>query len=334
MATPLLSVENLDVAFHFKDNDYHALNDVSFSVFSNEVLGIVGESGCGKSLTSQAIMGILPKNASIQQGTIAFNQKNLVNMKEKEWQKIRGDAISMISQEPMTSLNPLLTVGKQIGEVLKQHRSCSKSERKEKTISLMKEVGLPRAEELYKSYPHQLSGGMRQRIVIAIALIASPQLIIADEPTTALDVTIQAQILELFRDIKNTRNSSLIFISHDWGVIRQICDRVVVMYAGRVVEQGKVSDILYEPKHPYTKGLIQSIPDHTKRGEELYTIPGTVPGLKERKGGCPFVDRCSHRMDVCHTISPEEVHLENQSVSCHLYAEEEVKNVSTINRIR
>ncbi|MCC2250297.1 ABC transporter ATP-binding protein [Virgibacillus sp. AGTR] len=330
MSTPLLSIENLDVAFHFQDGDYNAINHVSFNVYPNEVLGIVGESGCGKSLTSKAIMGILPENASVKQGSITFRETNLVTMKEKQWQKIRGDAISMISQEPMTSLNPLLTVGKQIAEVLKQHRSYSKKEMKEKTIALMKEVGLPRAEALYKSYPHQLSGGMRQRIVIAIALIASPQLIIADEPTTALDVTIQAQILDLFKNIKNTRNSSLIFISHDLGVIRQVCDRVVVMYAGRVVEQGKVADILYEPKHPYTKGLIQSIPDHTKRGQELYTIPGNVPGLKERKRGCPFADRCAHRMDICHTHFPDEVYVENQAVSCHLYTKEEVKHVSTI----
>lgn len=331
MNIPLLSVENLDVAFHFQDGDYNALNNVSFSIFPNEVLGIVGESGCGKSLTSQAIMGILPQNASVQKGSITFNQTNLVDLKERQWQKIRGDAISMISQEPMSSLNPLMTVGKQISEVLKQHRTYSKTEMNKKTIALMKEVGLPRAEELYKSYPHQLSGGMRQRIVIAIALIASPQLIIADEPTTALDVTIQAQILDLFKNIKNTRNSSLIFISHDWGVIRQVCDRVVVMYAGRVVEQGKVKDILREPKHPYTKGLIHSIPDHTKRGEELYTIPGTVAGLKERKGGCPFADRCAHKMDVCDRLLPEEIHVANHVVACHLCTEEGLTNGRTVN---
>lgn len=330
MNIPLLSVENLDVVFHFQDGDYNAIDNVSFSVFPNEVLGIVGESGCGKSLTSQAVMGILPKNASVPQGSITFNQINLMDLKERQWQKIRGDAISMISQEPMSSLNPLLTVGKQISEVLKQHRTYSKAVVKEKTIALMKEVGLPRAEELYKSYPHQLSGGMRQRIVIAIALIASPQLIIADEPTTALDVTIQAQILDLFKNIKDTRNSSLIIISHDWGVIRQICDRVLVMYAGRIVEQGKVKDILRAPKHPYTKGLIQSIPDYRKRGEELYTIPGTVPGLKDRKGGCPFADRCAYKMNVCERIFPEEIDVANQTVSCHLYLEEGLTHGRTV----
>ncbi|RKQ35837.1 ABC transporter ATP-binding protein [Oceanobacillus halophilus] len=320
MQTPILSIENMDVSFQLSDGKYKALEDISFSVFPDEVVGIVGESGCGKSLTSQAILGILPKNAQVDHGEIAYKNNNLLEMKENDWQEIRGSALSMIFQEPMTALNPLLTVGKQISEVLKKHTNLSKKTRKQKTISMMKEVGLSRAEELYNSYPHQLSGGMQQRIVIAIALIAEPDLIIADEPTTALDVTIQAQILELFRKLKQYRKTSIIFISHDWGVIRHICDRVLVMYAGRIVEQGSVTEIISNPKHPYTKGLIQSIPDHQKKGEELYTIAGKVPSLKERKGGCPFADRCSSRLDICKQQFPESVVMEGtHTVKCHLY---------------
>ena len=243
-------------------------------------------------------MGILPKNATIKQGKIIFQDDELTALSRKQWQQIRGKKLSMIFQEPMTSLNPVLTIGKQISEVLKQHTTLSKKDMKEKTISIMKEVGLPRAAQLWKAYPHQLSGGMRQRVVIAMALIGQPKLIIADEPTTALDVTIQAQIVELFKKIKQTRNTSMIFISHDWGVIHAICDRVLVMYAGRIVEQGSISKLLSSPKHPYTKSLIQSIPDGARRGQPLYTIPGTVPQLHVRHTGCPFADRCQVQNNV------------------------------------
>ncbi|MET3698778.1 peptide/nickel transport system ATP-binding protein [Bacillus oleivorans] len=320
MTAPLLSVENLEVSLELIDGHFKALEDISFSVLSGEVVGIVGESGCGKSLTSQAIMGILPKNASVQKGRIWFKNKNLAEYDEKQWQGTRGKSISMIFQEPMTSLNPLMTIGNQIGEVLKRHTNFSKAEIKNRTIALMKEIGLPDPEKIHRAYPHQLSGGMRQRIIIAIALIAEPDLIIADEPTTALDVTIQAQILELFQKIKHSRATSMIFISHDLGVIKHICDRVLVMYAGRIVEEGPATEILKHPKHPYTKGLIQSIPDHKKSGQVLYTIPGKVPMLKERNTGCPFADRCPHVMDICYTDFPEENRSDNQSVFCHLYS--------------
>ncbi|TQR17512.1 ABC transporter ATP-binding protein [Psychrobacillus vulpis] len=322
MSQPILTVDNLEVAFSFPDGEFSALQGISFSVEPNEVVGIVGESGCGKSLTSLSVMGILPRNANIINGEIQLNGKDLIGLSNKEWQSLRGNKISMIFQEPMTSLNPLLTIGKQISEVLKKHTKLSKEERKKRTIEVMKEVGLPRTEELYASYPHQLSGGMRQRIVIAIALIGEANLIIADEPTTALDVTIQAQILELFREIKRKRSTSMLFISHDWGVIRQICDRVFVMYAGRIIEQGTVNEIVNNPKHPYTKGLILSIPDHKKRGKELHTIPGRVPTLKERKGGCLFVDRCANAMKICKYEYPKSLEIGEQKVSCHLYTKE------------
>lgn len=319
MEQPILSVAQLDVSFTFTDREYIALNSISFAVNPHEVVGIVGESGCGKSLTSLSIMGILPRNAQVKKGSIQFKGNDITRLSEKDWQQLRGKELGMIFQEPMTALNPLLTVGKQIEEVLRQHTKLSKTERKQQTIEMMKEVGLPRAEELYSSYPHQLSGGMRQRIVIAIALIGEPDLIIADEPTTALDVTIQAQILELFREIKEKRNAAMLFISHDWGVIKKICDRVIVMYAGHIVEQGNVDEVINHPRHPYTKGLILSIPDHKKRGEVLHTIPGRVPALRERKEGCPFVARCPEAMELCHKINPEPIQMDNQQVYCHLY---------------
>ncbi|WP_217588160.1 ABC transporter ATP-binding protein [Lentibacillus saliphilus] len=321
MTDALLTIDDVNVSFRFSDGHYPALNHISFSVSQNEVVGIVGESGCGKSLTARTIMGILPDNAMLSQGSIMFDDTDLARLDEQEWQAIRGRRISMIFQEPMTSLNPLLTIGRQIEEVLKKHTKKTKRDMKAKTISVMNSVGLPRAEALYKSYPHHLSGGMRQRVVIAMALIGEPDLIIADEPTTALDVTIQAQILDLFKSLKATRNMSMVFISHDWGVIRSVCDRVIVMYAGRIVEEGTVEALLQNPQHPYTKALIQSIPDHTKKGQMLYTIPGTVPGLKERGSGCPFASRCQHKQAICEQKFPEPVRMGEQSVACHLYSE-------------
>ncbi|WP_240473205.1 MULTISPECIES: ABC transporter ATP-binding protein [Bacillaceae] len=321
MCTPILTVENMNVSFELVNGNYKALENITFSVYPNEVVGIVGESGCGKSLTSQAILSVLPKNAILEYEKMEYKQVSLRGLRDKDWREIRGKDISMIFQEPMSALNPLITVGKQIAEVLKVHTSHSKDEIKKQTIEMMKKVGLPRAEELYKTYPHQLSGGMQQRVAIAIALIADPDLIIADEPTTALDVTIQAQILALLKKIKSEQKSSMIFISHDWGVIRNICDRVLVMYAGHIVEEGAVSEILKNPKHPYTKSLIQSIPDHRKRGMELFTIPGKVPSLQDRKiGVCPFADRCFHRFDACHIEMPMTKEIEGtHTVKCHLY---------------
>ncbi|MEQ6388018.1 ABC transporter ATP-binding protein [Bacillaceae bacterium S4-13-58] len=327
MTKPLLTVDRVDVTFRFPYGEYDALKDISFSVYPNEVVGIVGESGCGKSLTSQAIMGILPNLAHIRNGSIRFKEQDLTDLSEKEWERIRGNEISMIFQEPLTSLNPLMTIGKQIGEVLKKHSTLSKREIANKTIAVMTEVGLSNAEQLFKAYPHQLSGGMRQRVVIAMALIGETDLIIADEPTTALDVTIQLQILDLFQKLKQQHHTSFIFISHDWGVVRKICDRVIVMYAGRVVEEGSVDDIIKHPKHPYTKGLIQAIPDHRKRGTELYSIPGKVPALQERGGGCPFADRCTEWMDICSEKIPTQVKSDKQMVACHLFAEKEVVTV-------
>ncbi|NBJ68230.1 MULTISPECIES: ABC transporter ATP-binding protein [Clostridia] len=320
---PLLSVQALDVAFQLPEGEFLALENISFHIYPNEVVGIVGESGCGKSLTSQAIMGILPGVASIKHGNISFQGCSLNDLSSREWQELRGNELTMIFQEPMTSLNPVLTIGRQIAEVLKKHTSLSKIERKQQVIKTMNEVGLPRAEALWKAYPHQLSGGMRQRVSIAMALISRPKLMIADEPTTALDVTIQSQILDLFQTIKQNHSTSLLFISHDLGVIQAVCDQVIVMYAGRIVEQGKVEKLISEPKHPYTQSLIQSIPDATKRGQRLYTIPGTVPHLQERQVGCPFSNRCTYKLKQCETSFPDTYEFDDgHTVACHLFAKE------------
>ncbi len=317
-----LAVHELDITFHFPEGEFYALQDISFEINPNEVVGIVGESGCGKSLTAKAIMGTLPQNASITRGNMVFQDRQLHQMLDKDWQRLRGNELTMIFQEPMNSLNPVLTIGKQVSEVLKRHSSLSKKERKQKVMKTWKEVGLPRPEALWKAYPHQLSGGMCQRVVIAMAVIGEPQLIIADEPTTALDVTTQAQILDLFQSIKQNYNNALLFISHDWGVIRRICDRVMVMYAGTIVEQGNVDKLMNEPKHPYTKSLLQAIPNASKRGQRLYTIPGNVPSLQERKTGCPFYERCPLKMKQCKAVFPDTYTFARQTVACHLFAKE------------
>jgi len=289
MVKSLLEVKNLNVSFKIGKETHPALENVSFTIDENSVVGLVGESGSGKSITAHSILGILPTNTHIE-GSITLGDEELIHKSQKEWRGIRSNEISLIFQEPMTSLNPLMKVGKQISEVLKKHTKDSKETRYQKTIDMMREVGLNRPESLYHSYPHELSGGMRQRIVIAIALINHPKLIIADEPTTALDVTIQAQIIKLLKEIMNKRSGAMLFISHDWGVISQVCDYVVVMYAGRIVEQGPIEKLLYKPEHPYTRGLLKAIPDFRKKGEDLYTIPLRVPALTERKkGNWPYI---------------------------------------------
>lgn len=321
MTEPLFEMTDVDVSFSLKDGVYKALDQISFEIYPNEVVGIVGESGCGKSLTSLTMMNLLHSSAKKTAGSMSLLGQEL--NEQTNWDSIRGKELAMIFQEPMTTLNPLVTIGKQITESLKRHTQLSKNERKEKAYAVMKEVGLSRVESLYKSYPHELSGGMRQRVVIAMALINEPKLLIADEPTTALDVTIQAQILHVFKSVMNNRQSSLLLISHDLGVIREMCDRVIVMYAGRVIETGSTREVLSHPKHPYTKGLLQAIPTYQKKGQTLYTIPGTVPSLQNRGKGCLFVDRCSERMAHCIVNRPLSTGSESHYASCHLLYEED-----------
>lgn len=319
MSTPLLEVKNLKTRFTTDEGTFLAVDDVSFEVNSGEVLGIVGESGCGKSVTSLSIMRLIQKPGLIESGEILFQGKNLLKVSDSEMRSIRGNEIAMIFQEPMTSLNPVFTIGNQIDEAIALHqKNLSHAEVKAKTIETLKKVGIPAPEKRYHDYPHQLSGGMRQRIMIAMAMSCNPKLLIADEPTTALDVTIQAQILDLMRNLKKEFNSGMILITHDLGVVAEVCQKVLVMYAGKVIERGTVEDIFYRPKHPYTKGLLNSIP-HFETGhrlKSLNTIPGSVPSLQKLPQGCRFQERCSKFQTKCAELEPTLTTTGAHDVSC------------------
>jgi oligopeptide transport system ATP-binding protein len=288
----ILEVKDLNISFHTFSGEVKAIRGVSFDLYNGETLAIVGESGSGKSVTTKSIMRLLPEhNSEINTGQILFDGKDLTKLKDKEMQKIRGKDISMIFQDPMTSLNPTMKIGNQIMEPLIKHQNMSRHAAKERVIELLKLVGIPKAELRVEQYPHQFSGGMRQRVVIAIALACNPKVLIADEPTTALDVTIQAQILELMKDLQKKIDTSIIFITHDLGVVANVADRVAVMYGGKIVEIGTADEIFYNPKHPYTWGLISSMPDMDTQDDELFSIPGTPPDLLDPPKGDAFAPR-------------------------------------------
>lgn len=316
----ILEVKDLHVTFSTYGGTVKAVRGVDFHLNKGETLAIVGESGCGKSVTSNAIMRLIPDPpGKISKGKITFNGIDLTNLTEKEMRSIRGVDISMIFQDPMTALNPTLTIGSQLMEGLKQHQDISNDAAKRKALEMMDLVGIPNPEERLKQYPHQFSGGMRQRIVIAMALICEPELLIADEPTTALDVTIQAQILELFEKIQDVTGVSIILITHDLGVVAKIADRIVVMYAGKIIEVGTKREIFYNPEHPYTKGLLNSVPRLDLQGEKLTPIEGTPPDLFSPPVGCPFTARCPFAMEVCDKVYPENTKLsETHIVDCWL----------------
>ncbi|PLS16142.1 peptide ABC transporter ATP-binding protein [Bacillus sp. M6-12] len=321
----LLEVKNLKTKFKQGNDIVTVVDGVDFYVKSGETLGIVGESGCGKSVTSMSIIQLLGKKAEIN-GEILFEENDLLKLDEKDMRKIRGNDIAMIFQEPMTSLNPLHKVGKQISEPLRKHLNYSKDKAKARAIQLLNEVGIPRAEEVFSSYPHQLSGGMRQRIMIAIAMACQPKLIIADEPTTALDVTIQAQILDLMKKVKSENNTAIMLITHDLGVVAEMCDRVIVMYAGKVIENTDVLTLFRNPKHPYTIGLMNSMPDIINDHERLQAIPGNVPMFHEMPQGCRFAPRCPHAMDICQEKMPDLFSSgQKHQVRCWLMKEEEAR---------
>lgn len=308
-AETLLSVKNLSVGFHTDRGDVTAIEDVSFEVRAGEILGIVGESGCGKSVTSRSIMRLLPKYNSFinPESEILFDGINLAQADEKTMRKIRGDRIAMIFQEPMTALNPVFTIGWQLDEALKYHTTLSRSKRRERAVAMLRAVEIPNPEQRYDEYPHQLSGGMRQRVVIAMALCCDPELLIADEPTTALDVTIQAQILRLMDELRRKTNTAVVLITHDLGVIAQVCDRVVVMYAGQIVETADVFSLFQRPRHPYTKALLESIPKtgRDQHQTRLPTIEGIVPSLFDLPEGCRFQDRCPYKEQKCVDQEPQ-----------------------------
>lgn len=306
MKRELLRVSELETTFFTDDGPVQAVDGVSFSLYEGEILGVVGESGCGKSVTSLSIMGLIPSPpGKITGGEIVYKDQDLTTFSQKEFRKIRGKDIAMIFQEPMTSLNPLFTIGSQLTEAISIHnKEWSKKQIRARAIEMMKLVGLPRAEELFKDYPHQLSGGMRQRVMIAMALVCDPAILIADEPTTALDVTIQAQILALMKDLNRRLNTAVMMITHDLGVVAETCERVVVMYGGKIVEEGLVDEIFKNPQHPYTKGLIQSIPDMRYKKQRLYAIPGNVPKPGSMTQGCRFAERCEFAFERCRLEEP------------------------------
>lgn len=301
----LLEVKNLKTSFKTHIGDVQSVRGVSFHLNKGEALGIVGESGCGKSVTMMTIMRLLGENAKIEVETIKFNDKDLTNPNEKLMQTIRGNDMSMIFQDPMTSLNPLFTIGEQLTEHLIKHKKISKKEAIEKAIKMLDMVGIPSPEKRLKQYPHEFSGGMRQRVMIAMSLICEPKLIIADEPTTALDVTIQAQILDLMKDLKGKLDTSIILITHDLGVVADLCSRINVMYGGLIIEEGTTEDIFYRSKHPYTWGLLRSVPNpKSELKEKLIPIEGQPPDLLKPPVGCPFTARCDYAMKICKEKQP------------------------------
>ena len=301
----ILQVKDLAVAFQTYRGKVKAVRNVSFDLKRGQALGIVGESGCGKSVTAHAIMGLLPKeNSIIENGQILWQGQDLVNFQDEDLAKIRGNKIAMIFQDPMTSLNPVLTIGTQIKEVLFLHKQLLDKEATEKAVELLNLVGIPFAQKRLKDYPHQFSGGMRQRVMIAMALLCRPKLLIADEPTTALDVTVQAQIMTLLNELKREFNTAIIMITHDLGVVAGICDKVLVMYAGRTMEYGTADQIFYHPTHPYSIGLMDAIPRLDGQAETLVTIPGNPPNLLQLPKGCPFSPRCKHFSSQC-LVAPQ-----------------------------
>jgi len=323
MSRDVLQVRGLRTSFHSEEGTVQAVNDVSFSIQEGETVCIVGESGCGKSAAAMSIMRLIDEQAGhTVEGEILFNERDILRLKRKEISRLRGNDISMIFQEPGASLNPVLTIGEQIAEPLMEHELLTRKEAKTRAVSLIERVGIGRAEEIYKSYPHQLSGGMLQRIMIAIALSCNPKLLIADEPTTALDVTIQAQILDLLRKLKEEKNMAMLLITHDLGVVAEVADRVIIMYAGKIIENAPVKELFLDPKHPYTKGLLKAKPVINQQLKRLYSIPGSVPSMIGLPDACHFSERCESCIAICREKAPGFVPIqEDHHVACWLYKE-------------
>jgi oligopeptide/dipeptide ABC transporter ATP-binding protein len=327
----MLSVQDLKVYFLLDGSVSRAVDGVSFDIGKGETVCLVGESGCGKSVSALTILGIIPQPpGKIMGGTVLFNEQNLLDLSEEEMQKIRGNHISMVFQEPMTSLNPVFTIQDQIQEAIMVHEKVDEKELQQRCIQLLKDVGIPSPEERLKDYPHQLSGGQKQRVMIAMALACNPDLVIADEPTTALDVTIQAQILNLFEKLQKNRRMSLLYITHDLGVVASIADRIYVMYTGIIIEQGNAKEIFHTPCHPYTQGLLASLPSPIKRGSTLHSIPGTVPDPAYKPSGCPFHPRCDFAIDTCRIDFPQMCEYEDGHLSrCPVLYSSKNQGIST-----
>ncbi len=323
MTAPLLEVRDLRIVFRTDDGTVTAVDGVSFSLEAGETLGIVGESGCGKSVTAFGILRLIPSPPGrIEGGSVRLRGNNLLDLSAEEMRKLRGSAISMVFQEPMTALNPVYTVGEQIMEAIRLHQGVGRGEARARAIAMLAQVGIPSPEQRVDEYPHQLSGGMRQRVMIAMALAGKPELLIADEPTTALDVTIQAQILDLLRSLQAEMGMAMLLITHDLGVVAETAHRVAVMYAGRIVEHSGVRSLFADPRHPYTIGLLESIPRRTERRERLHVIPGSVPSPADFPKGCPFHPRCPFAVKRCGVEDPPlERAAEGHEVRCHRWRE-------------
>lgn len=320
MNKKILEVENLNTDFKGGAGKVHAVRGVSFHVDQGEILGIVGESGSGKSVTMKSVMGLMPENATVQINKLDFNGQDLLHITKEEYRKIRGKELAMIFQDPMTALNPLKKVGDHLTEVLHRHMGLDKKDSYVKALEIMKMVGIPNPEQRMRQYPHEFSGGMRQRVLIGMALCCQPKLLIADEPTTALDVTIQAQILELLKDLKEVNQTSIVLITHDMGVVASTCSRVLIMYGGLIMEEGLVEEIFYHAKHPYTKALLKAIPSiDLPEGERLKSIDGMPPSLKNPPVGCPFFERCENAMPRCRQELPKyKSYSSTHRGMCHL----------------
>lgn len=320
----VLDIRDLHAVFSIQKKEYEVLHDISFSIHRNETVCVVGESGCGKSVTTLAVMGLMAKNGRVSAGTIEVDGVDLTKLPAKEVRKFRGKKMGMIFQEPMTALNPLLTIGYQMRENLMLHQGLNKEEANKKAVEYLTKVGIANPESRLKQYPFQLSGGLRQRVMIAMVLSARPDLLIADEPTTALDVTIQKQVLTLINDLKKDMNAGILFITHDLGVVAEIADRIVVLYAGRKVEEGTTEQIFKNPLHPYTRGLMKAVPDVDADEYEISPIPGTFPNITEEIKGCRFNPRCQCTCAKCFESAPEMIEVEpGHFVACHLCAKEE-----------
>jgi oligopeptide/dipeptide ABC transporter ATP-binding protein len=324
----LVQVKDLVTQFKLDDGILTAVDHVSFDIYKGESLGIVGESGCGKSVMAFSILNLIAPPGKVSGGEILYKGEDILKKNKREMRMFRGAKVSMVFQEPMTSLNPVFTIGNQIDEVIKIHRRVRAKEAKERSIELLKLVNIPLPEQRYAEYPHQLSGGMRQRVMIAMALACNPSLLICDEPTTALDVTVQAQVLKLINKLKRQMNMSIMLITHDLAVISEIADRVIIMYAGRIVEEAKERDIFSSPLHPYTEALLKSIPAVNKNSanfsspDKLYMIKGMVPNLLIKQSGCLFAPRCDYARKKCHEVEPELRHYGNSKVRCHKYQDD------------
>ena len=317
MSDDLLVLEHVDVRFATDDGQVSAVSDVSLSVAEGEIFGLVGESGCGKTTLAMATMGLLPRTATVS-GSVRFQGRELVGLGDEELRRLRGDRISMVFQDPMTSLDPTFPVGKQVVETITAHREVDRDAARERALALLEDVGIPEPERRFGDAPHRLSGGMRQRVVIATALANEPALVLADEPTTALDVTIQAQVLDLLRDLRTRLQTTIVLITHDLGVVAQICDRVGVMYAGQLVEVAPVSEIFRSPRHPYTQALLAALPTQQQVPGSLRVIPGRVPNLADPPPGCRFSTRCPYVMDVCATVPPLAHETDEHLIACWL----------------